>query len=187
MKAASCICRARPFFLMSAPHGVGCKYEKRQNVLQKVSAKDIPFCIAQALRTGCKHCSAASVLLRCTVSQFALFCSRRAKLVHTRSPMKNVIFSGPTMKKFGAMHQKNTFMLPPHIKLESVVSVQNDTHLIDGATLRMVLCISSAGNHPSEWGMNVPFLPGWETNLAGSRAVALRHKVRTTVLTPGKL
>jgi hypothetical protein len=90
-------------------------------------------------------------------------------------------------KNIGAMHQNNTFMLSTHSKLESVVSMQNDTVIVDGETLRMVLCKSSAGNNPSEPGMIVPFLPGWETNLAGSRAVALRHKVRTTVPTPGKL
>ncbi|MEW6763931.1 MAG: hypothetical protein AB1437_24195 [Pseudomonadota bacterium] len=101
--------------------------------------------------------------------------------------MKTLHFAEFVGKNIGAMHQNNTFMLHTHSKLESVVSMQNGTVIVDGATLRMVLCKSSAGNSPTEQGMIVPFLPGWETNLAGSRAVAPQRKARTTVPRLGKL
>ena len=163
------------------------QYAKRPNILCIPRCENIFFCRAQLSHLWGKYSLLTYILLRRTMSHLHCFVTAGQKWCVLILPMKTSVFLQIYGKTIGAMHQKNTFMLSPHINLESVVSVQNDTLIIDAATFRMVLCISSAGNHPSELGTIVPFLPGWETNLAGSRAVALRHEVRTTVPAPGKL
>lgn len=69
------------------------------------------------------------------------------------------------------MHQINAFMLDARSKLESVVCVQNATVIVDGATLHMVPCLSSAGNDLSERRNDCSFLARLGDKLGGVKSL----------------